>query len=124
MVFEELHDRDAVVSLITDPVLLGQQLGDTIFLAVGLNLFDVDHFATFLVSSVDQVEPYLSNYQREDYDNWVGHLPVKVRHPRIPADSFPIATKKVSSPVEVVDGARTPPYRAFRGDPSISSRCS
>jgi len=124
VVFEELHDGDAVVSRITDPILLGQQLGNAIFLAVGLNLFDVDHFATFFVGGVHKVGSHLSRSQRDGYGNWTKHLLAKVRRLRIPGDSFPIVTKKVSNLVEVVDGARTPPYRAFRGDPSISSRCS
>ena len=110
MVFEELHNGDAVVSWVTDPILLGQQLGDTIFLAVGLNLFDVDHFSTFLVDGVHEVESCLSGYQHDNYDNLAGHPPAKVHRPRIPANSFPIVTKKVSNLVEVADGGHTPPY--------------
>ena len=59
VIFEELHNGDAVVPWIADPIFLRQQLGDAIFLAVGLDFFDVDHFAAFLMSSVHKVEPHL-----------------------------------------------------------------
>ena len=124
MILEDLDDGDATISWVIDPILLGQQLGNAMFLGAGLDLFDIDHSTAFLMGSVHKFGARLSSYQCDCYDDWARPLPVKVRHLHTLTDSFPIAAKKVSNPVEVAAGVRIPPFRAFCGGLSTSSRCS
>ena len=109
MILEDLNDGDTVVSRVTNPIFLRQQLGNTVFLAVGLDFFDVDHSTGFLMDSIHEFRPHLLSGQRDGYDGWAGPLPAKVDRLHRPTGSSPTATKKVSNLVEVAVGVCTPP---------------
>ena len=124
MILEDLNDGNAMVSRVTDPILLRQQLGNTVFLGVGLDFFDVDHLTAFFAGSVHKFGPHLLSYQCNHYNDWARPLPAKVRYLHNLTNSFLTATKKVSNLVEVVVEVYIPPFQAFRSGPSILSRCS
>ena len=94
---------------VAGPLLLRHQLGDTKFLAVCRDFFNVYRFTSSLVDGIHKLGTRLLTYHNDEYFGLRNNPPAKFPHPHNPVDQPQIQAKKVSNQAEVVAEVHTPP---------------